>query len=290
VTTIRLVGAHGGGESVKEIALTSVRLVANGHAGREDIKEQALSTVRLAHCGPPDALVDGLGPNDDGGDRPALLVSYFYLDAFLKAKARYDFRDWVMDSGAFSAHNSGAAIDLDAYIAKCQELKAGDPQLSEVFSLDVIGDWRASLKNTEAMWKAGVRAIPCFHVGEPEDVLVSLARDYPKIALGGAVGFRGKREWARQCLARVWPKRVHGFGFGSEGDILAVPFHSVDATNWELGPCRFGQWKAYGGNKVSVRGSKQNLRVEVEWYLALERRAQKRWAKQMKELEALPPT
>ena len=72
---------------------------------------------------------------------------------------------------------------------------------------------------------------------------------------------------------------MHGFGFGSEKSVMLVPWHSVDATNWELGPCRFGRWQSFG--KMSVRGSKQNLRAEVEWHLDLERRARNRWAKEM---------
>lgn len=217
--------------------------------------------------------------------KPAILVSYVYLEGFLKNRHLYDIRDWVLDSGAFSAHASGVEINLDDFIATAKELQANDPQLTEVFALDVIGDWRASLKNCEKMWGAGVQAIPCFHVGEPWDVLLSIARDYPKIALGGAVGFRDKENWAKQCFARVWPKKIHGFGFGSEKTIMALPFHSVDATNWELGPCKFGRWAAYGGS-LRWRGSKQNLRVEVEHYLKIERAAQSRWKKEMALLES----
>jgi len=110
-------------------------------------------------------------------------------------------------------------------------------------------------------------------------VLVGLARDYKKIAIGGAVGLRPKAKtaFAGQCFARVWPKRIHGFGFGAEWAVMQYPFDSVDATNWEIGPCKFGNWKSFG--KMSVRGSSQNLRAEVEWYLALEQRARDRWAK-----------
>ena len=220
--------------------------------------------------------------------RPALLVSYVYLSDFLQKKHLYAYRDWVMDSGAFSAYTSGTIIDLDAYIAKSQELLANDPKLTEVFSLDVIGDWRASLKNTERMWAAGVPAIPCFHVGEPEEVLLAIARDYPKIALGGAVGFHGKSAWAAQCFARVWPKRIHGFGFGSHRDILALPWHSTDSTNWITDPCRFGKWQGLRKNgriKLSRSSSGLTLRAEVEFYLRLEKRAQKKWHKEMELLQ-----
>jgi hypothetical protein len=271
-----------------DVIAPTVRLaMAQGQAERNGTLEAP--AVRLAW---PSGGQGGPGYRGEmmveADDRPALLVSYFYLDPFLANRHRYRYRDWVMDSGAFSAKQSGAAIDLQAYIECCQRLLATDPTLSEVYALDVIGDWRATIKNAEAMWAAGVPAIPCYHVGSPESVLKGLARDYPKIALGGAVGYRQKDAWAAQCFARVWPKPIHGFGFGAEASIMALPWHSVDATNWELGPCKFGRWQSFGN--MSVRGSRQNLRAEVDWYLRLERRARARWRKEMAQLPDPGPT
>ena len=59
---------------------------------------------------------------------PALLVSYAYLQPFLKNRHRYRFRDWVMDSGAFSAANSGKVIALADHIKTCHHLMATDPR------------------------------------------------------------------------------------------------------------------------------------------------------------------
>ena len=250
-------------------------------------------TVRLAHkeAQGTGTLTGQMGkhqvPKIPDSMAPALLVSYVYLEPFLKNQHRYCYRDWVLDSGAFSAHNSGTEIKLQDYIDKAKELLAKDPTLTEVFALDVIGDWKASLKNTEEMWRQGVPAIPCWHAGEPEDALKGMAKDYPKIALGGVAKTRAaaKKQIAEQVFARVWPKKIHGFGFGSEDMVMAFPWHSVDATNWEMGPCAFGRWNTYG--KMSVRGSKQNLRVEVEYYLEMERKARIKWRKQMEELEVI---
>jgi hypothetical protein len=278
-------------------------------------------TVRLAMCGaqaevegnptfdPPtvrlaattamtsSATIEGSGPDryphhkehrDSGATlRPALLVSFVYLEKFFQNRHRFNYRDWVLDSGAYSAFNAGAVVDLQKYIDVCKKLKGEDPTLSEIFALDVIGDWKASLKNCEAMWAQGVEAIPTFHVREPESVLLGIAKDYPKIALGGCVRYRKKDEFASQCFARVWPKPIHGFGFWSEKSVLNVPWHSVDATSWEVRPCQFGKWQSFGGADLSVRGSKQNLRGEVEWYLKLEARARQRWKKEMAQLETL---
>jgi hypothetical protein len=213
-----------------------------------------------------------------------MLVSYVYLQPFLKSRHLFYYRDWALDSGAWSAHNSGTKIDLQKYIDLCKQLKAEDPTLTEIFALDVIGDWKASLKNCEAMWAQGVEAIPAYHRGEPVSALLGIAKDYPKIAIGGTKGRHDKDHFAAQCFARVWPKKVHGFTFWSEASLLHVPWHSVDATSWETRPCQFGKWQLFGGQSVSVRGSKQNLRGEVDWYLKLEQRARDRWKKEMAQL------
>jgi len=231
---------------------------------------------------------------------PALLVSYYYLEPFLENRAAYRYRDWVMDSGAFSAHNSGVEIELNKYIDKCLELQQSDPTLTEVFSLDVIPKdhkpltvqhaAEQSLKNCEEMWRQGVPAIPTFHRGEEESFLYEMAKLYPKIAIGGVALLRGdqKRLFCEQVFARVWPKKIHGLGMSSEELVLGLPFHSVDATNWELAPCAFGNWQKFGS--MSVRGSNQDLRSQVDFYLNLEAKARVRWAKQMAELEALAPS
>ena len=263
-------------------------------AWRQDIRSGSLKiappTIRLAHV--PGAQGDNILCGRNGHSiieheqAPALLVSYVFVKEFEKAQSNYHYRDWVMDSGAYSAHQSGVTIRLDDYIEKCKHLQAIDPSLTEVFALDVIGDWKASLRNCEKMWDAGVEAIPTYHMGSPEHALMHIAKHYPKIALGGVVGVNSRvlNKWLGQCFARVWPKRIHGFGMSGESTILGFPFHSVDATSWETGPCAFGRWKSRGGG-FSVRGSNQDLRDEVMWYLDLEAKARHKWRKLLETLE-----
>jgi hypothetical protein len=239
-------------------------------------------TVRLAHDGVAQGgnVLQGIRGCKKIPEslKPALLISYVYLKPFLKKQSDYVYRNWALDSGAFSAHNKGSVINLQDYIDTAKELLAKDSTLVEVFSLDVIGDWKASLRNTEKMWRQGVPAIPCYHHGEPWNVLKGMAKDYPKIALGGvAMKFGIKNKFAEQCFARVWPKRMHGFGYGSEKSIMALPWDSVDATNWEVGPCKYGRWNQFG--QMTVKGSRQNLQGEVEYYLKLEKRARAKFGK-----------
>jgi hypothetical protein len=300
--------ALGGGGTKRrmEIALTdqqdpTVYLASNvgrsnGNRSRDALRVPDEPSVYLAHS--PGAQGDNalIEPAEGRREltgrlipdalRPPLLISYFYVRKFIEEQPRYRYRHWALDSGAFSAHNSGQTIELADYIRFCRERLAADPTLREVFALDVIGDWRAGLRNTERMWREGVPAIPCYHIGEPEEVLVGLARDYPKIAIGGMAKLKGqiKRRFVEQCFARIWPKRVHGFGVGTKELILLAPWHSVDATNWEVGPCKFGSWKSFGGADLRVRGSAHDLRNEIAFYAELEKLARHRWAREMAEL------
>jgi hypothetical protein len=278
MTTVRLAAASGGGPKERTKGalggdMTTVRLATSNGGGN--------STLRTAEALAPQASEDA--------SRPALLVSYAYWKQFAAARSGYAFRDYSLDSGAFTVANSGGTIDLGRYTEFCRERLATDPQCTEVFSLDVIGDWRGSERNTEAMWKAGVPAIPVFHLGEPEALLTSYAAVCPKVALGGLVGMAAtaKRKWMEQVFARVWPKKIHGLGVSNEDALMALPFHSVDASSWEQGPAAFGNYKSMAKPVRAPRGQSISLRAEVEWYLALERRVTQRWASAMALLDSL---
>lgn len=231
------------------------------------------------------------GPRPDPLDLPALLVSYVQRDSWLAWQPENldRYRYWILDSGVFSAKTKGFDIDVDAYTEFCLERMAEDPSLKEIISVDTgayePGNWKPTARNTERMWSAGVPAIPAFHFGEPWRVLTTYARDYPKVALGGLVGFREAQKiaFANACLARIWPKPIHGLGFGGSKAIMEVPFHSTDSTNWATGPWRHGSYHAYGN--LPRRGA-TDIGVEIDWYLRLERKARFRWRREMATLEA----
>ena len=222
------------------------------------------------------------------GNWPALLVAFPYVKPFLARQEFFCYRDWALDSGAFTAYTSGKPIDHERYMELCLRLLATDPTLTEVFSLDVIDNPTATLRNARTEWQRGIPSIPTFHSGMPWRYLDELAAEFPKISLGGAVGLtkHKKMRWVAECFRRVWPKRIHGLGMASRDILMSFPFHSVDAASWAVSPLCFGQWKSLGD--VRGRGSTQNLRAEIEYYLKLEREVQSRWKREMEMLEALP--
>ena len=206
-------------------------------------------------------------PPADPGERPALLVALGpSFDKFQAVRDELAFRDYALDSGAFLAMTEGRPVRVEDWIPRVRAIQASDPACAEVFALDVIGDHRASLANYAAIRRAGIDAIPTYHFGEPWEVLDELARDYGKIALGGfARRFRrlSQREaWASECLQRIWPKRVHGFGY-SAPSLERLPFHSIDASTWAYAPKGFGKYLSMGSKQLSIRG-RPNIRVEVE--------------------------
>jgi hypothetical protein len=221
--------------------------------------------------------------------RAAILVSYAYLKRFTSSRNGIYFRDWALDSGAFTAHNAGRPVQLAGYIMTCRKLMTAERRLTDIFALDVIGDWRASEENTRRMWAAGVPAIPTYHFGEPMDVLRGLARDYPKIAIGGAVGvsMSEKIAWISDVFAAVWPKKIHGLAMASKTILESAPFHSVDASTWEFAPKVKRRYTGLAdGKQMFGAPMPENIWMEARYYLELEAKVQFRWRKEMAELNA----
>lgn len=231
-------------------------------------------------------------------DKPSLLISYFYRQNLGLFDPR-DVRDWVLDSGAFSAFGIGAKIDLDEYIDFCKNTGAWEPP-REIFGLDVIGDWETGLRNVEAMWSEGIEAIPTYHIGEPREVLEHIVTRYPKIAISvSGTRLRGAKliEWTEQVFSIAWPKKIHGFALVRSELLNRFPFHSVDSTSWKLAPHVFGNWKSKLGRSsaesrqpakgISVKGGYKDLRDEEDYYLRMERRLRERWKRELAMLDAL---
>ena len=242
-----------------------------------------MTTVRLAVGGAPKRIRRALS----GAACPALLISYVYLNNFHPILPEVNYRDWMMDSGAFSAHNSGKAIDLEEYISACKDIKKQDSTLGEIIALDVIGSDIGSLRNAQRMKEAGVDVVPVHHIGDDWGLLEEYCAGWDKVGLSCRFGEPRKEsiKYYEGCFARQWPKKFHSFGWIEDRMLTNFPFHSGDSSSWEMGPSAFGTWKKYG--KASIRGGDQNMQEQVKWYVELEERLKWRWQKEMKELERI---
>jgi hypothetical protein len=196
----------------------------------------------------------------------------------------------MLDSGAYSAWNSGVVIDLDAL---CQE--ANNEYWNEVVALDVIGDPLASLRNALDMKRRGLTGIvPVFHYGDPWEVLAEYKHQFKRVGLASGHGVKGKErvKWTEQCFSRAYPCMFHSFGWVSEKILLSFPFFSADSASWQWA-MRFGyinsvhEWGEQGKRKsrsslrfpkVSEVGEQAlDLRSEVAFYVERAEKVADRW-------------
>lgn len=174
------------------------------------------------------------------------LESYHYIGrgSFADRIAR-DGVKVFLDSGAFSSFTKGVSVDLPGY---CDWIHRHGSIIDEASVLDAIGDYRGTFSNQRAMEALGTSPLPCFHYGEPEEVLDWYVARYPYITIGGMVPISTPQ--LRLWLDRLWedhlthpdgsPKlKVHGFGLTSLPLMMRYPWYSVDSSTWV-------QWAANG--------------------------------------------
>jgi hypothetical protein len=180
------------------------------------------------------------------------LESYHYIHREKAVeRIRREGRKVFLDSGAFSAFTKGIEVDLPKYcdyilrnldIIECID---GQPLASV---LDAIGDADGTWRNQRAMEDLGVRPLPCYHYGEPVEVLEYYIANYTYITIGGMVPISTQQ--LKLWLDRLWDQyltddagrpivKVHGFGLTSLPLMMRYPWYSVDSSTWV-------QWAANG--------------------------------------------
>lgn len=174
------------------------------------------------------------------------LESYHYIHAQRYVdKIRRDGVKVFLDSGAFSAFTQGVTIDIGAY---CDYIHRNADIIECASVLDAIGDCDGTWRNQMEMERRGTRPLPCFHYGEPTEVLDYYVENYEFITIGGMVPISTPQ--LRIWLDRLWadhlsdsngkPKiKIHGFGLTSLPLMFRYPWYSVDSSTWV-------QWAANG--------------------------------------------
>lgn len=234
-----------------------------------------MSTVYLAY---------GSGANETlerHAEQPVdLLVAVPFLESFYKHRHKFNVSRWCLDSGAFSAQNSGKKITYSQWYDAATQCDA-----FEIFGLDVIFDENKTRTNLERAWGDGIEAIPTYHRGSKWESLKWCCDNATKIALGGGATLKSdvqRIRWVGHCFARCWPHQIHGFACSSAAIIDKYPFHSVDASSWIYAPGAFGRWCGFTGKQMNLRSrGVHDYWVEVLEHKKRARRAQQRWRKEL---------
>ena len=154
--------------------------------------------------------------------------------------------DVFIDSGAFSAMNSGKSINIDDYCKFLIEVKA-----TYYATLDVIGDAKNTLINHKYMINEyGLNPIPAFHMGSNLDEFKPLL-EYDYIALGGLVFAEGIMNHCDEIWHYILENKpnlkVHGFGLTNIELMKRYPWFSVDSSS-------FKSCKRFGRQNVLYNG------------------------------------
>lgn len=165
------------------------------------------------------------------------LVSFHYfkrvpLDGFAAGGLRM-----IGDSGAYSAANLGAPVDLGEFAAWAQRWRE---QLAWIASLDAIGDAERSWRNYRTLRdRYELDVVPTVHYGSAPELLDRYADDgVDMVGLGGMVGRKGQpRHLMRWCLSMFryardhHPEmRFHGWGVTHTMLVDSLPWYSVDSS------------------------------------------------------------
>lgn len=174
-----------------------------------------------------------------------ILESYHYVckQSFVD-EMRNENAQIFLDSGAFSAYNLGAEIDIAgycSYIKRNEDIIKKEDGVLMASVLDGIGDALLTYRNQKIMEWYGVTPLPCFHTNEDDRYLEYYVANYPYITLGGMVGASPKQLMI--WLDRIWDRylvdgsgrakiKVHGFGITSIPIMKRYPWHSCDSSSW----------------------------------------------------------
>lgn len=192
-----------------------------------------------------------------------ILVAYPYFckPIFRKLTERRSEVELIIDSGAFSAWNTGRVITLDEYCRFLESIESLRPFWA--VQLDVFGDPDASWRNFEIMQRRGFTTMPVFTRGESMERLEEMyaATDY--IMFGGIVIGGKNKNYVKWFLNRNHGRRCHWLGFVNMDFIKCYRPTSVDSSSWFYA-ARSGKMALYKGAgevtivdpKVILHGSK----------------------------------
>lgn len=233
----------------------------------------------------------------------SFLLSYHYKSLENEWKKYWDSQSFrlLIDSGAFSAFNSGKVISLKDYAEWALRFKKRwESKMSFLafMNLDVIGDQDASWKNQDMLEALSLTTIPIVTYKADLKHLIRAIDNYDYIALGGLVPYASNKKllqiWLDRCfgiiVARykktgIMPK-IHLLGITSDWVLKRYPCYSSDSSSWTA--CiRFGNGGTAGierlpGISSSDAAKSANLhcmRKEIEKYQKMEAEATNLWTK-----------
>lgn len=189
-----------------------------------------------------------------------ILVSYPYFDAqvtaILDRVRAVGPVQLLVDSGAFTAWKSGKPIDLARYCAFLRGLPVAPWRY---FTLDVIGDGPASMRNYETLLGRGFSPVPVFTRGEDVAMLDRYYETSDLVAIGGLVSRHNQpKPYLKFLQPHLAGRHYHALGFTALEWIKSLRPYSVDSSSWTRAG-RFGLLQVYMGRGRLLSLSRKDI-------------------------------
>lgn len=150
----------------------------------------------------------------------------------------------IVDSGAFTAWNTGRSINLDDY---CRFLDSMDElQPFYAVQLDVFGDPEGTWKNYLTMKSRGYNVMPVFTRGDTLDRLEEMYSLTDYIMFGGITTGGKNINYVKWFMEKNKGRKVHWLGFCNMDFVKFFKPFSIDSSSWASG-ARFGNLQVYSG-------------------------------------------
>lgn len=202
------------------------------------------------------------------------LLSYPYFDSkenleLMSRIPRNSYR-LIVDSGAFTAWNSGKEIRLDDYCRFLDKISGLQP--FHAVQLDVIGNAEKSFENLKIMKSRGYDVMPVFTRGESLDMLEAYYQMTDYIMFGGVAFGSKNKNYVKWFLERNKGRKAHWLGFVKIPYVKHYRPESVDSSSWS-GSARFGGIHLYDGKGEIKAVDKKTFvsKLDNEMMIALNR-------------------
>lgn len=209
-----------------------------------------------------------------------LVKDVYVLESFFYANQKTEqyiplFKDFLLDSGAFTFFSSGKkGIDWDAYVKRYAEFIVKN-NIKHFFELDIdklVGYQKVLDLRKKLETMTGKKCIPVWHKSRGKEEFLKMCDEYKYVAVGGIVSKEITKEQYRLFIWLIQEAhkrgcKIHGLGFTNLDGITKYHFDTVDSTSWTTGN-RFGAIYRFNGKTMEKFGKKKGERLG-DYYKAL---------------------
>lgn len=192
--------------------------------------------------------------------------SLFCLDSFyeLNPKKPSDasaFKDYLLDSGAFTFMHSGKTVVWEEYLERYADYVKRN-NIKNFIELDIdkfVGYDKVLELRKRLESYVGRQCMPVWHPNRGKDEFIKMTKEYKYACLGGLVACTTVQRHFMEKFFQIFIDeahrngcRLHGLGFTSLKKLPEYHFDSVDSTSWLSGG-RYGTMYKFTGNTLKAK-------------------------------------